>query len=227
MPDPALKGDEAGESEAAEAAPRRDWSGMFRSLVLPLGLLAIIFGGLWYWDARGGGANVEDARYGTVELPAERNATDRSPAAEIGRAAPDFLLETPSGGELRLSDLQGQPVLVNFWATWCPPCRAEMPELVAAYGRYRDDGLVIVAVNLQEADQKVNEFADEFGIEFPIVIDRDGELRAVWRLGGPFGGIPSSYFIDASGIVRSLFYGPMREPALEERLAEILEERAG
>ena len=219
--------DPAPETEAAEATPRRDWAGVFRSLVLPLGLLAIILGGLWYWDARGEGANINDARYGTVELPPERNATDRSPAVEIGRAAPDFLLETPSGGELRLSDLQGQPVLVNFWATWCPPCRAEMPELVAAYDRYRDDGLVIVAVNLQEADQKVNEFADEFGIEFPIVIDRDGELRAVWRLGGPFGGIPSSYFIDASGIVRSLFYGPMREPALEERLAEILEERAG
>ncbi len=208
------------------AAPRRVWSGAFRSLVLPLGLLAIILGGLWYWDARGG-ANIDDAGYGTVELPPERNATDRSPAVEIGRAAPDFLLEIPTGGELRLSDLQGQPVLVNFWASWCPPCRAEMPELVAAYDRYRDDGLVIVGVNLQEADERVNQFADEFGIEFPIVIDRDGELRDVWRLGGPFDGIPTSYFIDASGVIRSFFYGPMREAALEERLAEVLEERAG
>ncbi|MCH8025239.1 MAG: TlpA family protein disulfide reductase [Chloroflexi bacterium] len=214
------------ETETAEAAPRRDWSGVFRSLVLPLGLLAIILGGLWYWDVRGG-AGSDDARYGTVELPPERNATDRGPAGEVGRAAPDFLLETSSGGELRLSDLQGQPVLVNFWASWCGPCRAEMPELVAAYDRYRDDGLVIVGVNLQEADEKVNQFADEFGMTFPIVIDRDGELRAVWRLGGPFGGIPSSYFIDTSGVIRSLFYGPMQEAALEERLAEILEETAG
>ena len=214
------------EAGATGAAPRRDWGGVFRSLVLPLGLLAIILGGLWYWDARGA-TNIDDAGYGTVELPPERNATDRSPAVEIGRAAPDFLLETSTGGELRLSDLQGQPVVVNFWATWCPPCRAEMPELVAAYDRYRGDGLVIVAVNLQEADKQVEQFADEFGIEFPIVIDRDGELRTVWRLGGPFGGIPSSYFIDASGVIRSVFYGPMREAALEERLAEILEEKAG
>ncbi len=209
------------EAEATGAATRRDWSSVFRSLVLPLGLLAIILGGLWYWDARGG-ANIDDAGYGTIELPLERNATDRSPAVEIGRAAPDFLLETPTGGELRLSDLQGQPVLINFWASWCGPCRAEMPELVAAYDRYRDDGLVIVGVNLQEADEKVNEFASEFGMTFPIVIDRDGELRDVWRLGGPFDGIPTSYFIDASGVIRSLFYGPMQEAALEERLAEIL-----
>ncbi len=214
------------EAEATGASPRRDWSGVFRSLLLPLGLLAIILGGLWYWDARGG-VNIDNAGYGTVELPPERNATDRSPAVEIGRAAPDFLLETSTGGELRLSDLQGQPVLINFWASWCGPCRAEMPELVAAYDRYGDAGLVIVAVNLQEADEKVNQFASEFGMTFPIVIDRDGELRDVWRLGGPFDGIPTSYFIDASGVIRSLFYGPMREAALEERLAEILEERAG
>jgi len=215
------------EAEATGASPRRDWPGVFRSLVLPLGLLAIILGGLWYWDARGGGASIDDGGYGTVELPAARNATDRSPAVEVGRAAPDFLLETSTGGELRLSDLQGQSVLVNFWATWCPPCRAEMPELVAAYDRYRDDGLVIVAVNLQETDSQVNKFAKEFGMTFPIVIDRDGELKNVWRLGGPIQGIPTSYFIDASGVIRRLFYGPMKEAALEQRLAEILAEGAG
>ena len=211
--------------DGVEAMPRRSWSGAFRSVMLPVGLLAVILGGLWYWDTRDAGTGIDDGGYGTVELPAERNVTGRGPAVEPGRAAPDFLLETPDGGELRLSDLQGQPVVVNFWATWCEPCRAEMPELVAAYERHRDAGLVVVGVNLQEADSQVTAFAEEFGIDFPLVMDRDGELADVWRLGA-IDGIPTSYFIDASGVIRAFFFGPMQDDDLEERLAEIMPEDA-
>ncbi len=214
--------DQQPELDGVEEAPRRSWAGAFRSLVLPLGLLAVILGGLWYWDTRDDGPGIDDGGYGTVELPESRNVTGRSPAVETGRAAPDFLLQTPDGGELRLSDLQGQPVLVNFWASWCSPCRAEMPELVAAYERHRDNGLVIVGVNLQETDGQVTSFAEDFGVDFPLVIDRDGELSDVWRLGGPIEGIPTSYFIDASGVIRALFYGPMQDQDIEERLAEIM-----
>ena len=88
--------------------------------------------------------------------------------------------------------------------------------------QYRRPGLVIVAVDLQEPDGAVLDFADEFGIAFPLVIDRDGELDGVWRLGGPIEGIPTSYFLDVTGVIRELFYGPMTEELLEERLAEIL-----
>ncbi len=201
------------------------WAGALRSLVLPLGLLAVILGGLWYWDSRGDGGGTNDD-YGVVELPGAKNPTGRSAAPEVGRAGPDFLLEQPGGGTLRLSDLQGQPVLINFWATWCPPCRAEIPELVAAYERYRDEGLVIVAVNLQESNGQVLEFAEEFGMTFPIVIDRDGDVANVWRLGGPIEGIPTSYFLDETGVIRSFFYGPMTKDSLEERLADVLPREA-
>jgi peroxiredoxin len=207
---------------------RREWSGPMRSIVLPLAILAAIVGGLWYWDSRdGGGTGGEDGRFGVVELPEDKNPTGKKPLAEVGRAAPDFLLETPQGGTLRLSDLQGQPVVLNFWATWCPPCREEMPELVAAYERHREAGLVIVGVDLQEPDKTVLDFADEFGIVFPLVIDRDGDVADAWRLGGPIEGIPTSYFIDETGVVRDFFYGPMTEDFLEERLAKILPEEAG
>jgi peroxiredoxin len=219
--------------ERAEQPPgeelerRAPWSGLLRSVVLPLGILALILGGLWYWELRGDERATDDGRYGIVELPAAKNPTGQSPKAEVGRAGPDFLLERPGGGTLRLSDLQGRPVLLNFWASWCFPCRAEIPELVAAYERYKARGLVIVGVNLQEADDIVLDFADEFGMTFPIVIDRDGELGDSWRLGGPIRGIPTTYFIDATGVIRDQYYGPLTKDALAERLAKILPEAGG
>ena len=205
--------------DVPDARPR--WAGVVQSLVLPLGLVEVILGGLWYWDSRGGGG-IEDA-YGAVELPEAKNPTGRSPAPEVGRAGPDFLLEQPGGGTLRLSDLQGQPIVLNFWASWCAPCRAEMPDLVRAYAEYRKDGLEIVAVNLQETDDQVLKFAEEFGIEFPIAIDRDGELKDIWRLGGPIDGIPTSYFLDEAGVLQDITYGPLTDEMLAERIGLLLE----
>jgi thiol-disulfide isomerase/thioredoxin len=201
---------------------RREWGGVIRSLILPALIVATIVGGLVYLERRrdSGGSAAEDG-LGTVELPAERNATGRSPAAEEGRAAPDFVLRTPEGGTLRLSDLQGSPVLVNFWASWCAPCRKEMPEIVRAYDAHRDDGLVVVAVNLQENASIVSDFMEEFGMDFPVVIDRTGQVGDTWRIGGPIEGIPSSYFIDDGGIVQARVFGELTRDTLEQHLATI------
>jgi peroxiredoxin len=194
----------------------RPWSGLLRSVLLPAGILALILGGLWYWDSRDAPGKTNDARYGVVELPAGKNATGEDPRADVGYAGPDFVLQGPGGGEVRLSDFQGGPVLLNFWATWCPPCRTEMPELVRAHQEYAPDGLTVLAVNLQEPDGAVLEFAEEFGVDFPLAVDREGELSEAWRLGGPIEGIPSSYFIDADGIIRDVFYGPMDSADIAE-----------
>jgi thiol-disulfide isomerase/thioredoxin len=204
------------------ARPQRqlNWPGIVRGLVVPLAILALIVGGLWYWQNRGSGPSHDP--YGTVQLPAEKNPTGQSPAPRIGRAAPDFLLEQPAGGTLRLSDLQGHPVLINFWASWCAPCRQEVPELVAAYQKYHAQGLIIVGVDLQEADKKVLDFANEFGITYPIAIDRDGEVGGVWRIGGPIKGLPSSYFIDSQGVVQDSYPGQLTKDLLDKKLAKIL-----
>lgn len=210
----------ADEEQGLGVGRRFDWRNALRSLVVPLAVLALIVCGLWYWQNRDDSAS--NSPYGPVALPEAKNATGKSPAPEEGRAGPDFVLERLGGGELRLSDLQGKPVLLNFWASWCPPCKEEMPEIVAEYERYKSDGLVVVAVNLQEPDSKIASFADEYGMDFPIVIDRVGDAGEAWRIGGAFEGLPSSYFIDAAGVVRSVFNQPLTKESIEQGLADIL-----
>ncbi len=201
---------------------RREWAGTLRSLVLPLLIVATIVGSLYYVERRGGGASVV-AGQGVVALPATLNSTGRAPSSDVGRAAPDFVLPTPAGGTLRLSDLRGRPVIVNFWASWCAPCRQEMPEIVRAYDAHTAQGLQVVAVDLQENAGAITSFAGEFGMKFPIVIDRTGAVSADWRIGGPVQGIPSSYFIDSNGIVRARAFGPMTAQTISDNLGKILQ----
>jgi cytochrome c biogenesis protein CcmG/thiol:disulfide interchange protein DsbE len=200
---------------------RREWSGALRSLMLPVLIIAAIVGVLVYVDRLRGGSTPASDGYGIVELPTEKSTTGNAVSSDVGRAAPDFLLQTSAGGELRLSDLRGHPVLVNFWASWCIPCRQEMPEIVRAYAAHRDGGLQIVAVDLQENADQVRGFAGEFGMTFPIAIDRTGAVASAWRIGGPVKGIPSSYFLDADGVVRARVFGPMTSQSLADNLAAV------
>ena len=205
---------------------RREWSGVVRSLVLPALIVATIVGVLLYVEnVRDGGDAGTAEGLGVVPLPAAL-APSRPPSTEIGGTAPDFVLETPEGEPLRFSDFRGRPVLVNFWASWCAPCRQEMPEIVRAYAAHGSDGLVVLAVNLQENDGQIREFASDFGMTFPIVVDRTGQVADSWRIGGPVEGIPASYFIDADGVVRGRVFGPMDEEDIAENLELILPEGA-
>ncbi|HXH20857.1 MAG TPA: TlpA disulfide reductase family protein [Dehalococcoidia bacterium] len=199
---------------------RREWSGWLRSLVLPVGMVVAIVAGLLWYESRG--SSDEAGVYGIVEPPAGSVAPGVALAAEKGKAPPDFYLETLDGGALRLSDLRGRPVLVNFWASWCAPCRQETPDFVRAHEANAASGLVIVGVNLQEADAQARRFVREFGVQYPVVMDRRGEVAAAWRIGGPTQGLPATYFIDRYGIVQKVVLGALRERDLAEGLALIL-----
>ena len=137
--------------------------------------------------------------------------------------APDFSLQSPDGETLTLSELRGRPVLLNLWASWCGPCRAEMPAMEAVYQEYRDQGFVVVAVNATNQDNlpAAVGFAEELGLSFPILVDQAGEVSALYQLRA----LPSSYFIGRDGKIREVVIGgPMAEALLRTRVEDLLEE---
>ena len=210
---------------------------LLRRVVYPLAVIAAIIAVIWWLDTRDDvPASPSGERYGPAQMPAALVTEGLTISAEEGALAPDFLLETMDDSELRLSDLRGQPVVLNFWATWCKPCRQEMPRFVEAYDAHAKEGLVIVAVNLQEGKGIVRPFAEDYGMDFPIAVDRDGEVGDRYRLIG----LPTTYFIDRHGVIRSIYTGPFQEKQndtnvqgaiedgdLEQRIAEILALEAG
>ena len=143
------------------------------------------------------------------------------PAPQTGFLAPDFALRTPAGETIRLSDLRGQPVLVNLWATWCPPCRAEMQTLETVYNDYKDQGFTVLAVNMTSQDnpELILPFAVERGLTYPILLDEKGEVARAYQMKS----LPSSFFINRDGTINEVVIGgPMAEALLRTRIEEIL-----
>jgi len=133
--------------------------------------------------------------------------------------APDFTLPTLSGEPLTLSSLRGRPVLINFWATWCPPCRVELPALQDAYNRY-GDRIGFVAVDVKEDRATVEPFVQQMGLTFPIALDGDGQVSGqLYQVRG----IPTTVFIDAQGIVAARHVGPLSPAAIDNYLSPLLE----
>ncbi|MGM0843824.1 MAG: redoxin domain-containing protein [Bacillota bacterium] len=128
-----------------------------------------------------------------------------------GDAAPDFTLTTLDGEEVSLSDYQGQKVILNFWATWCPPCKAEMPHMQEYYEQYNERANVeMLAVNLTTIDEgkaAIEKFVEDYGLTFPIPLDEDGVQGTVYQAQT----IPTSYMIDTSGIIQHKILGPMNK----------------
>jgi len=150
-----------------------------------------------------------------------RATSGNIPAPQQGFQAPDFELITTTGEIIKLSDLQGQAVLVNLWATWCPPCRAEMRTIERIYLDYEEQGLVVLAVNMtyQDNEKQINPFIAEQGLTYPILLDKTGQMANAYQLKS----LASSYFIDRAGLIREVVIGgPMAEALLRTRVEEIL-----
>jgi peroxiredoxin len=135
-----------------------------------------------------------------------------------GNRARDFTLETVDGDQVSLDDYIGDVVLVNFWATWCPPCQAEIPTLEAAYEAHRDDGFVVLGVSEDESTTAVAPFVRTLGMTYPILLDTSGKLVEEYRARG----LPMSILLDRDGTIRVRHIGYLSGQQLDEYLAGVL-----
>ncbi len=172
----------------------------------PLGLILLAFGLVWI-----GASRKPPGHVGSGGISAPR----------AGFLAPDFALEDESGSLVQLSDLRGQAVLVNIWASWCAPCRAEMPAMQRVYETMQGSGFTILAVNAthQDSREAALAFAARHGLTFPILFDSDGSVARLYENRA----LPSSYFIDPDGRIREVVIGgPMAEALLITRVEQLL-----
>jgi len=146
------------------------------------------------------------------------DSTSSAQPVKVEYPAPGLTLADTQGNLVSLNDLSGMVVLVNNWATWCPPCRAEMPTLQAFYETYADEGFTIIAIDSGDPAGEVQAFIQDYGLTFPVWLDPDGlalEAFNSWSL-------PSSYVIDRDGIIRLMWLGAISRTALETHLAPLI-----
>ncbi len=190
------EGMEPVEPEAGQTSPPRDrrWYWVVASL-LPIVFLAGIFG------------------FGLGRDPT------RSPSVLVGKPAPDFALrDLRTGKVITLASLRGHPVVVNFWATWCPPCLEEHPNLFAAWQRFGDDGVVFLAVLYQDSPRNGLRFMQETGSDWPALDDPGGRTALAFGVTGP----PETYFISPDGTIAFKEYGPSSYTLLATEIQRLL-----
>ncbi len=151
------------------------------------------------------------------------NGQEATAGANVGESAPDFTLVDLEGKQVSLSDFRGETVFLNFWATRCPPCRAEMPEIEAVYQEYKDKGVVVIGIHLAnvlwfEPEDKIRQFIQQGGYSWTFVTDTTGEVTVSYKITG----IPTSFFIDREGIIQAVNIGAMTKRAMENKLAETM-----
>jgi cytochrome c biogenesis protein CcmG/thiol:disulfide interchange protein DsbE len=134
--------------------------------------------------------------------------------------APDFNLVTFSGEQVSLRPLRGQVVVINFWASWCPPCREEAAYLESTWRAYRDQGVVFIGVDYADTDREALAYIDEFDITYPNGPDLGTRISQAYRIQG----VPETFFVAKDGSLRGVKIGPLAPPELEDRLESLLAE---
>lgn len=178
--------------------------------IVVIGVTAVVIGALsWLIAGPGAGGDITP-----VELPG--NAADAAPA--VGAIPPDFTATTWDGKTVSLSDYAGKPVWLTFGASWCPDCRTEAPDVEAVYQAYQAQGLVVLAVFIDETGGDVGSYAQRAGLTFPIAVDQRETVAAAYRTLG----IPTHFFIGTDGRIREIRIGALPKSDMERAVASIL-----
>lgn len=191
----------------AKKKDRRNKKKPFPVLLLVSGLLLLTLGILAMASPKSANRSVNDEASSVVPFP-------------VNYAAPQLSLQNIGGTIESLADYRGQVVLLNNWATWCPPCKAEMPTLVASHNKHTVDGFTVIAVEAGEPVDLVSQFAESYQMSFPVWLDPHGEsLKAFGN-----GTLPNSYVIDRSGTVRYAWTGEISKAMLEKYVTPLVAE---
>jgi peroxiredoxin len=192
---------------------RRPSAGSIRNIAGTLIVGLLIIGIVWFID-RPGAATSQ-----AITL----TASAAGPAPKIDQPAPDFTLTTLDGDVVNLSDYKGRPVWISFWASWCPPCRAENPDIEEMYQKYKDQGLVIIAPAIGEDSSAVSAYVKRTDLSFTIGLDQTTQIAANYRIVG----IPTHFFIDPDGVLRVWRIGSMSKGTMEKNIESILSAAPG
>lgn len=151
----------------------------------------------------------------------ERGGGRTSPL--VGREAPDFTLKLFDGQKLSLKELRGKTVLVNFWASWCAPCREEAGALEESWERYKDKDVVFIGVNVWDENSNALSYMERFGGAYPHGMDPEEEIQVNYGIGG----VPETYFIDSSGVIRDKYNGPLTNEIIDHFLTRAVNPEDG
>lgn len=151
-------------------------------------------------------------------IPGTQTGSSARAESEPDAAAPDFTLKLLDGGEFKLAAYRGRPVVLNFWASWCGPCRAEAPVLEEAWQQYRDQGVMVVGIAVQDREETARAFIKEFGLTYPIGLDGDDRVATLYQVTG----LPTSVFIDGRGRVRHRWVGAIGKSRLTLLVDDLL-----
>lgn len=177
--------------------------------------------GLVVWGMYDVGANRSKASQNSAGVSSKVDQGQQlTVGLEKGNIAPDLELRSIDGEALKLSSLRGKKVILNFWATWCPPCRQEMPEIKQFYAKNKSKGIEILAINLTQAEKSradVPEFIKAHGITFPVLMDENGEAGRLYNVSS----IPATFIIDSRGVIGDKIVGPMTYDEMEKMLGAI------
>ncbi|MBD1371294.1 thiol-disulfide oxidoreductase ResA [Hazenella sp. IB182357] len=158
---------------------------------------------------------------GMIAFTLYRILTEDQAKVDVGDQAPDFTLQTLDGNQVKLSELKGKAVMLNFWGTWCKPCREEMPAMQDAYNKYHKLGFEIVAINVGETEVAVQQFVDQYKLSFPTVLDEEKEVQRQYDVGP----LPSSFFISSEGVIVNKIEGALDLQRLEYYVTQILPQK--